>query len=229
MSLLSTMKLWLTKCLEKEGSSGWTQELQQAVLAGKRALKRWAKLNPNMLLKVGGKAEHTARMNDSSHYNPIYFLNERGELITTGIRSSRFAAMLETALICYAKYEPLIGINHNDKANLSGNAPYSATNLGAVYFVPVVPQYATQVAFNQAHVSYYLARQNYTPDQPDATGRKIRSDTGEKRDYRAGLTHKKHKKHKKHKVCSCCNRTHSQWSSQTGNAAYCAVFVASKA
>ena len=66
------MRLWLAKCYEKEGRDGWTQELQQAVQAGKAVLRRWADQNPGRLLKVGGKAEHTDRMNDATTCPQIF-------------------------------------------------------------------------------------------------------------------------------------------------------------
>jgi hypothetical protein len=60
--------------------------------------------------------------------------------------------MLETALTFFAKCEPPIGINHNDKATLPGTS-HSATRVGEVCFAEAVPEHATQVAFNTDHAS----------------------------------------------------------------------------
>ena len=99
------------------------------------------------------------RPHDSCHYNKSYFNVDGAIILCIGLLDTKNSATLETAAIKRAKYTLRTGVNSKDADDVSHNC-YSAERPGAIYAVPVWPEFAkTQKEFDEKHVSYYHQQQ----------------------------------------------------------------------
>ena len=116
----------------------------------------WVNANPGLLVKVGGKSKKSKRHHDATHYDRKYFNTDSAFVFPGTLTDSRQAAWLELKLIKYA-YSLGLGVNDNrsspnNMATLTGS-PYSRSNPGCVYLVPVHATIATQPHYFAVHVS----------------------------------------------------------------------------
>jgi hypothetical protein len=125
----------------------------------KAKLTDWVKANPGTLFKVGGKSKSSNRHQDATHYDRKYFDTDNSYIFFGGLVDSRQAAWLELMLIQFA-YSLKLGVNDNrssprNMATLTGS-PYSWSNPGCVYLVPVHATISTQTHYFAVHVSHHL-------------------------------------------------------------------------
>jgi hypothetical protein len=122
-------------------------------------LSDWMKPNPGTLFKVGGKSKGSNRHQDATHYDRKYFDTDNSYIFSGGLVDSRQAAWLELKLVQFA-YSLGLGVNDNrssprNMATPTGS-PYSWSNPGCVYLVPVHATIATQAHYFAVHVSHHL-------------------------------------------------------------------------
>jgi hypothetical protein len=119
----------------------------------------WVNANPGLLVKVGGKATKSKRHQNATHYDRKYFDTDSAFVFPGTLTDSRQAAWLELKLI---KYASTLGLGVNDNINSPSNmatlpgSPYSRSNPGCVYLVPVHATIKTKAHYFAVHVSHYL-------------------------------------------------------------------------
>jgi hypothetical protein len=113
------------------------------------------------LVKVGGKLKTSDRHHDATHYDRKYYDTDSAQRLCFSWNPHRQqASSVARAQVDSVCYSLGLGVNDNrsspkNMATLTGS-PYSRSNPGCVYLVPVHATIATQAHYFKVHVSHHL-------------------------------------------------------------------------